>query len=85
MPTYEYQCLSCGKRHEVQQAISDESLTQCPECGGQVKRLITGGGGFIMKGGGAAGGKRSSGGCSLETTGRTCCGRDQRCDKPPCD
>lgn len=84
MPTYDYECNSCGHSFSSQQGMSDQALTKCPECGGAVSRVITGGGGFIMRGGGAAG-KRSSGSCSLETTGRTCCGRDQRCEKPSCD
>lgn len=48
-----------------------------------MERLITGGGGFIMKAGGAV--SKEAANCSLEATGRTCCGRDQRCGKPPCD
>lgn len=83
MPTYDYECKSCGHRFARQQAMSEEALTACPECGGAVDRLITGGGGFIMKGGGAVP-RGGTDGCSLETTGRTCCGRDQRCDKPAC-
>lgn len=85
MPTYDYECPACGHRFSSLQAMSDQALTKCPECGRAVSRVITGGSGFIVKGGGASGGKRSSGGCSLETTGRTCCGRDQRCGQPPCD
>jgi putative FmdB family regulatory protein len=83
MPTYEYQCKSCGHRFANQQAINDKPLDKCPVCGGVVDRLITGGGGFIMKGGGAV--SKGASNCSLESTGRTCCGRGQRCDKPPCD
>ncbi|MBI4725710.1 zinc ribbon domain-containing protein [candidate division TA06 bacterium] len=83
MPTYEYQCRSCGSKFSRQQAISEDVLKKCPACGGEVDRLITGGSGFIMKGG-VAGKKRTASGCSLETTGRTCCGRDQRCGKPEC-
>ncbi len=60
--------------------MSDKPLDSCPDCGGPMERLITGGGGFIMKGGGAG---SKGDGCSLESTGKTCCGRDQRCGKPP--
>ena len=83
MPTYDYECKSCGRRFAVQQAMSDKPLGKCPECGGAVERIISGGGGFIMKGSGGT--KRAAGGCSLETTGHTCCGRDQRCGKGSCD
>jgi len=50
MPTYEYECSSCGKRHEVFQSMSDLPLTTCPSCGQRVKRRIHGGTGVIFKG-----------------------------------
>jgi putative FmdB family regulatory protein len=40
MPLYEYQCQDCGVRFERRQHISDEPLRVCPECGGEVHRLI---------------------------------------------
>ena len=84
MPTYEYECAKCGHRFEQDQSINDPPLTKCPECKGRVKRVVSGGAGFIMKGShhGAA---KSGGACSLETTGRTCCGRDSRCSDGSCD
>jgi putative FmdB family regulatory protein len=50
MPTYEYECSSCGKRHDVFQSMSDLPLTTCPSCGQRVKRRIHGGTGVIFKG-----------------------------------
>lgn len=41
MPTYEYECLKCNKVIEVQQRISDTPLSSCPECGQDVKKLIS--------------------------------------------
>lgn len=41
MPIYEYQCLKCGERSEVMQRVSDAPLTTCPECGGELKKLIS--------------------------------------------
>ncbi len=41
MPLYEYECARDGKRFEVIQKFSDEPLTNCPECGGEVKRLLS--------------------------------------------
>lgn len=41
MPIYEYQCLSCGKRTELLQRMADPPLATCPECGGEVKKLIS--------------------------------------------
>ncbi len=52
MPTYEYECLTEGHRFEEFQNITAPPLTSCPECGGKVRRLISGGGGFLFKGSG---------------------------------
>ena len=41
MPLYEYQCLSCGKRTEILQRLDEAPLAACPECGGEVKKLIS--------------------------------------------
>lgn len=84
MPTYEYECLRCGLRFERRQSMTEDPLAECPECRGEVRRLVTGGAGFIVKGSGGRTSGRSAGSCSLEQGGRTCCGRDARCGKPPC-
>lgn len=52
MPTYKYQCTECGHQFEAFQMMSEEPLKECPQCGGSVKRLITGGAGLIFKGSG---------------------------------
>jgi putative FmdB family regulatory protein len=52
MPTYEYECLSCGHQFEAFQKISDAPLSKCPRCGKKVKRLISAGLGIIFKGSG---------------------------------
>ncbi len=52
MPTYEYECSSCGHTFEAFQNMSDAPLSSCPECGKAVKRLIFGGTGVIFKGSG---------------------------------
>ncbi len=49
MPIYEYRCLKCDKIHEVMQKFSDEPLSTCPSCGGQLKKLISNSS-FILKG-----------------------------------
>jgi len=51
MPVYEYECLSCGKRHEVMQKFSDLVLTECPVCKGKLKKLISNTS-FVLKGSG---------------------------------
>ncbi len=50
MPTYEYECKTCGKTFEVFQSMSDPAIESCPECGKPVRRLIGGGTGVIFKG-----------------------------------
>jgi putative FmdB family regulatory protein len=52
MPTYEYECKSCGHNFEVFQSMKEEALTDCPQCGKELRRLINGGGGIIFKGSG---------------------------------
>ena len=70
MPIYEYECLSCGKRTEVLQRMSDAPLAACPNCGGEVKKLISAPA-FQLKGSGwyatDYGGKKGGGGGSSES------------------
>lgn len=75
MPTYEYECTSCGHRFTRFQGINDALLTSCPECKGQVKRLISGGAGVVFKGSGfhATDYKKGNG---------SCCGNTGGCDSP---
>lgn len=40
MPIYEYQCKACGVRFERVQRFSDDPVRICPECGGEVYRLL---------------------------------------------
>jgi putative FmdB family regulatory protein len=49
VPTYEYQCTSCGREFEARQRISEPPLTRCEQCGGMVKRLLSAAP-FILKG-----------------------------------
>jgi len=51
MPTYEYRCKSCGHELEVQQAFTDEPLTECPECQGPLRKVY-GNVGISFKGSG---------------------------------
>jgi len=40
MPLYEYECLVCGHRFERIQRFSDPPASECPACGGAVRRLL---------------------------------------------
>lgn len=52
MPNYDYKCLTCNTRFEIYQSIKDEPLTTCPNCNGELKRMIGAGGGIIFNGSG---------------------------------
>lgn len=51
MPTYEYTCPN-GHRFEAFQKMSDDPISECPECGAAAQRKISGGAGFLFKGDG---------------------------------
>ncbi len=78
MPTYDYECKSCGYTFEAFQSMKDAPLTDCPECGKAVRRLINGGSGIIFKGSGFyvtdnGGGKsKSSAGSSSKAASPSC-------------
>ena len=50
VPAYEYLCEACCCHFEKRQKMSEAAIEQCPECGGHVKRLISGGAGAITRG-----------------------------------
>lgn len=60
MPTYEYQCVTCGATLEVMQSMKDDALTRCPSSlctqeqkgSGTVERKISNGAGVIFNGSG---------------------------------
>lgn len=41
MPIYEYQCQQCGARTETLQRLGAPPLTECTECGGPLRKLIS--------------------------------------------
>jgi putative FmdB family regulatory protein len=51
MPTYEYECTSCGQHVEVFQRISEDPLTTCGACGGQLRKVFHPAG-IVFKGSG---------------------------------
>jgi putative FmdB family regulatory protein len=71
MPIYEYRCEPCGRTVELLRRSGEAGdPVECPGCGGPMTRQFSAPGG-IRVGDGRAGGS-------------TCCGRDERCDSPPC-
>jgi putative FmdB family regulatory protein len=84
MPTYEYECEKCGERFERRQPFSEVPITECPECHGKVRRIVSGGAGFIFRESEKGRANHRGTECNLEHVGKTCCGREERCEKPPC-
>ena len=41
MPTYSYRCTECANAFDIQQAFTDDSLTECPTCGGRLRKLFS--------------------------------------------
>ncbi len=70
MPIYEYKCQSCGQVSEVLIHGFDIGTPECPGCGSHdLNRLLSVP--SVLKE-------------NSHHSGNTCCGRTERCDKPPC-
>lgn len=77
MPTYEYNCKSCGETIEVFQAFTDKPLQKHPGCGGELKKVFHPRG-IVFKGSGFyATDKRAASNGSGDTTG----GKDTKAKK----
>jgi putative FmdB family regulatory protein len=50
MPTYSYECTICDHKFDEFQKMTDEPLTECPKCNGEIIRLIGAGMGILFKG-----------------------------------
>jgi putative FmdB family regulatory protein len=83
MPTYAYACKQCGHRFDAVQSFADPTLTECPECGGALRKeygsigVTFNGSGFYRtdsragaksSGSGSGGGADASGGASSSTS-----------------
>jgi len=51
VPTYQYACTACEHQFEAIQSFSDDSLTTCPECKGEIRKVYTAVG-VVFKGSG---------------------------------
>jgi putative FmdB family regulatory protein len=51
VPTYQYRCTECGERHEAVQSFTDPALTECPKCGGTLRKVFSSVG-VVFKGSG---------------------------------
>ena len=76
MPLYEYQCNVCSNTFELRQKFSDPPARECPECHGDVTKLISSAA-FALKGGGWAAegyGQGKSSDAPACPSGGTCAG-----------
>jgi putative FmdB family regulatory protein len=51
VPTYQYACTSCGHQLEAVQSFSDDALTECPNCSGNLRKVFSAVG-IVFKGSG---------------------------------
>ena len=71
MPIYDYACIDCGHKFEYMHQISSVGQPICPACSSkEVSKLVSIPG--LIKAG------------ATKQGGQTCCGREERCEKPPC-
>lgn len=85
MPTYAYTCTACAHSLEAKQSFTDAALTECPECGGRLRKrfdavgVVFKGSGFYRtdsrsdaksgSSGGSSSSGSSSGGSGSSSTG----------------
>ena len=80
MPTYDYQCRTCGHTVEVIHPMSEDGPTSCEVCGGPLRRVIFPAG-IIFKGSGFYKTDSRSSSSSTRSTSRTAGGTADG-DKP---
>jgi putative FmdB family regulatory protein len=71
MPIYEYRCRQCGNLSEYLVGIGDDDPIRCKHCGSLHMSRILSAASFTLP-------------SSQRAPGRTCCGREERCERPPC-
>ena len=72
VPTYSYACTSCDNAFDIVQSMSEDSLTQCPDCQGRLRKLYNNVG-VVFKGSGfyrtdSRSGSSSTGGSAPSTS-----------------
>jgi putative FmdB family regulatory protein len=74
MPIYEYQCKKCGNTSEFLVGVGQDQVElKCKKCGSlKLEKIFSKT--VISKTADIIGNQH----------GKTCCGRDERCDNPPC-
>ena len=41
MPTYSYRCTECDNAFDIHQEFTDSTLTECPVCGGKLRKVFS--------------------------------------------
>jgi putative FmdB family regulatory protein len=68
MPIYDYRCPDCGRVVEMLVRTAGREPAACPLCNGSRLERLPSAGSLVRSRGSVA----------------TCCGKDERCDAPPC-
>ena len=71
MPIYEFKCSDCKKIFEINKERDGDDNIICPYCGSKNVKRIFSATNFINRD-------------ANYNSGRTCCGREERCSRPPC-
>jgi putative FmdB family regulatory protein len=71
MPIYEYKCKSCGAISEFLTTLRNNETISCRSCGSLKLEKIMSAASFLGR-------------TMDRVAGHTCCGREERCDTPPC-
>lgn len=78
MPTYSYRCTECSTAFDIQQAFTDDALTECPTCQGRLRKIFSAvgvtfnGSGFYRtdsRSGSSGSGSSGSGSSKAESSG----------------
>ena len=82
MPTYQYACTACDHRFEAVQSFTDASLTECPACSGNLRKVFSSVG-IVFKGSGfyrtdsRSGGGGVAGGSTKSESGKSESGKSE--------
>lgn len=71
MPIYEYRCQACGSVSEYLVGMGKDVAIRCRTCGSEEMNRILSAAAVAV-------------GSSHRIPGHTCCGREERCESPPC-
>ena len=82
MPTYSYRCTECDTAFDIQQAFTDHTLTECPTCGGKLRKVFSSIGVTFSGSGFYSNDARSDAKRSLERSSKT---SDTKSDKKSTD